>query len=203
MADALDAADLRMLHVVGNSLGGWVALDLARVRPLASLTLLSPAGIWPGNTPAYCVPSLRATRWLVVHASATLLRLVDRRAGRVLVLGQSHGRPTRTNPAQAREDIHLVSIGTGFEATLAETARLRFCGCPEDLRTFPPVTVAFGSRDRILLRRRWRATVELPLGATVQTLRGCGHVPLADAPAAVAELIVTAAVPPRPAASAT
>jgi pimeloyl-ACP methyl ester carboxylesterase len=43
IADALDTTGVRRPHVVGNSLGGWIALELAALRPLASLTLLSPA----------------------------------------------------------------------------------------------------------------------------------------------------------------
>ena len=54
-------------HVVGNSLGGWVALEVAHSRPVSSLTLLSPAGLWPGNTPRYNQATLRATRWLARH----------------------------------------------------------------------------------------------------------------------------------------
>src|SRR5277367_3248910 len=33
-------------HVVGNSLGGWIALELARRNIPASVTALSPAGAW-------------------------------------------------------------------------------------------------------------------------------------------------------------
>src|ERR1700735_4128932 len=40
-------------HLVGNSLGGWVALELAAFRPAASLTLLGPAGLWHADTPWY------------------------------------------------------------------------------------------------------------------------------------------------------
>ena len=54
-------------HVAGNSLGGWVALELAALRPVASLTLLAPAGLWRDQTPLYCRASLRATRWLAHH----------------------------------------------------------------------------------------------------------------------------------------
>jgi pimeloyl-ACP methyl ester carboxylesterase len=41
-------------HVAGNSLGGWVALELAALTPVASLTLLAPAGLWRDQTPIYC-----------------------------------------------------------------------------------------------------------------------------------------------------
>jgi hypothetical protein len=44
--------------------------------------------------------------------------------------------------------------------------------------------MAFGSRDRLLLRRRWRRLDELPPGTHVGTLVGCGHVPLTDDPLA-------------------
>src|SRR4051812_5057883 len=43
VAQLLDELGLDTPHVAGNSLGGWVALELAAVRPVASLTLLAPA----------------------------------------------------------------------------------------------------------------------------------------------------------------
>ena len=51
--DVLDELGLEALHLVGNSLGGWVASELA-VRDcarLASLTLISPAGTRPPSPP--------------------------------------------------------------------------------------------------------------------------------------------------------
>jgi hypothetical protein len=66
-----------------------VALELARIRPAASLTLLSPAGLWRGRTPLYCRASLRTSRWLTRHAARPLCRLVSYRLGRALVLGQT------------------------------------------------------------------------------------------------------------------
>jgi pimeloyl-ACP methyl ester carboxylesterase len=108
VADLLDELGIERPHVVGNSLGGWVALELAHVRPVASLTLLSPAGLWRGGTPLYCRASLRASRWLSQHAAGTLSRLVNHRLGRILVLGQTHGRPSRMSPDQARAAILAV-----------------------------------------------------------------------------------------------
>lgn len=45
--DVLEAHDLANVHLVGNSLGGWIAAELAtrNCSRLASLTLLAPAGI--------------------------------------------------------------------------------------------------------------------------------------------------------------
>lgn len=53
--DFMAALDLRGVHVVGNSLGGWLALEIAvrSIERLASLCLLAPAGLFlPGKPPA-------------------------------------------------------------------------------------------------------------------------------------------------------
>jgi pimeloyl-ACP methyl ester carboxylesterase len=97
-ADLLDTLGIGSPHLVGNSLGGWVALELAHLRPTASLTLLSPAGLWRGNTPLYNRASLRASRWLTQHATGLLYWLVQSRLGRSLVLGQTYGQPSRMSP---------------------------------------------------------------------------------------------------------
>ena len=177
-------------HLAGNSLGGWVALELAGLGPVASLTLLSPAGLWKRHTPRYCRVSLQASRWLARHATGPLSRLVRFRPGRVFVLGQTHGHPARLTPGYARAAVQAMGTCPGFEATLAATARRRF------LATTPigaPVTVAFGSRDVLLLPRQSRHLDQLPAGTKAETLPGCGHVPMADDPVAVAELITRTA----------
>jgi pimeloyl-ACP methyl ester carboxylesterase len=55
-----------------------------------------------------------------------------------------------------------------------------------------PVTVAFGTRDRLLLRGSRRVD-QLPAGAQVVRLPGCGHLPMVDDPEAVAALIIASA----------
>ena len=157
---------------------------------MASVTLLDPAGLWKGDAPLYCRISLRTSRWLARRAGRLLSRLVNYRLGRALVLGQTHGHPTRLTPAYARETVTSMGTCTGFEATLAATARCRY------LATAPitaPLTLAFGSRDVLLLPRQSRHVDQLPPGTQAETLPGGGHVPMANAPAAVAELITRTA----------
>jgi pimeloyl-ACP methyl ester carboxylesterase len=182
VAGFLDDLGITAPHVAGNSLGGWVALELAGVQPVASLALLSPAGLWRRKTPLYDLVSLRATRWLAKHATGALCRLMTYRLGRILVLGQTHRQPSRITPDYARMAIRAMATCPGFDATL-EGTRLRcyLAGPPIDA----PVTVAFGSRDFILLNRQSRHLDQLPPGTRVGTLPGCGHIPMADNPDAV------------------
>jgi pimeloyl-ACP methyl ester carboxylesterase len=177
-------------HLAGNSLGGWVAAELAKTRPVRSLTLLSPAGLWRAGTPLYCMMSLRLSRWLATHAGRALSWLVGTRPGRVIVLGQMLGHPARLPAAQARSVVRALGICPGFDVTLKATARRRL----RDARQImAPVTVAFGSRDVVLLRHQSRNLGELPSGTRSAALPGCGHLPMTDDPARVAELIITSA----------
>jgi len=200
VASLLDDLGIESPHVAGNSLGGWVALELAAVRQVASLTLFAPAGLWRRDTPRYCQVSLRATRWLAKQAAAPLSRLVRFRLGRILVLGQTHGRPARMSAEAAQAAVRAIGAGAGFDAALRATTHTRYRSRGP---ITAPVTVAFGSRDFVLLRRQSRHLDELPVGARLVTLAGCGHLPVADDPTAVVATIRTTArvgpvvVPPR------
>ena len=50
------------MHVAGNSLGGWIALEMAAVAPdnVLSVTALAPAGLWHELPPRKFPPSLLA-----------------------------------------------------------------------------------------------------------------------------------------------
>jgi pimeloyl-ACP methyl ester carboxylesterase len=186
VAGLLDELGFDTPHVAGNSLGGWVALELAAVRPLASLTLLSPPGLWPVGTPLYCRLSFRASRWLARHGGRLLDAAIGTRVGRDIALGQVIGRPGQMSPEQARAGVHALGDAPAFDATFRATLHRRY-QAPHELDV--PTTLAFGSRDRLLLSRRWRRVGELPAGTRVESLPGCGHVPMTDDPAAVAALL--------------
>src|ERR687884_257289 len=57
VAELLDELGLESVHVAGNSIGGWVALELARLRRARSVTALSPGGLWGRKAPLF----IRAT----------------------------------------------------------------------------------------------------------------------------------------------
>ena len=48
IANLINQLDLPPVHLIGNSLGGWIALELAAAKPdlIASVTGLAPAGLW-------------------------------------------------------------------------------------------------------------------------------------------------------------
>jgi pimeloyl-ACP methyl ester carboxylesterase len=186
VAELLHELGIDRPDVVGNSLGGWIALELAAISPVASLTLLAPAGLWRRGTPLYCRISLRITRWACRHAAGGLSRLVAHPVGRILVLGQTHGRPTRVTPERARAEIAALGTAPGYDAALAATRHRHYRAGPA---LGAPATVAIGSRDLVLPTRRSRRLDQLPPGTRSAALPGCGHLSMSDDPAAVTALI--------------
>jgi pimeloyl-ACP methyl ester carboxylesterase len=184
----LDRLGVRNPSLAGNSLGGWVALEVAAVRPVAALALLSPAGLWKGRAPLYNRVSLRVTRWVAEHATGAVCRLMRYRLARLAVLGQTHGRPAGVTPEYARTAVRAMGTCSGFAATMRAAESRHFAAGP---RVTAPVTVAFGSRDLLLLRGSRHLDL-LPAGAVGRRLPGCGHVPMADDPVAVAAFVAAA-----------
>ena len=186
VAALLDELGIAEPHVAGNSLGGWVALELAAIRPVASLALLAPAGLWRHHTPRYVRTSLRATRWLAVHVPGVLSRMVGTRLVRLLVLGQTHGRPLAAPAEYARAAIRAMGTSPGFDAVFGASLDRRYL---RGGRIEVPVAVAFGTRDRLLLARQSRHLDQLPPGTRIVRLARCGHVPMHDDPEAVVRFI--------------
>lgn len=174
-------------HVAGNSLGGLLALELGREKLVRSVTALSPAGFWTQAERRYAFATLTAMR-----RGAKLLplpaieRLSRSAAGRAALTSTIYARPGRRSPEAVVAETLALREATGFDETLAAGVRVRFT---DDVPGVP-VTVAWGSKDRLLLRRQGiRAKHTLP-GARLVRLPGCGHVPMNDDPALVARVIL-------------
>jgi len=55
----VDQIGVQTMHVAGNSLGGWIALEMAAVAPdkVLTVTALAPAGLWHESPPRKIPPS--------------------------------------------------------------------------------------------------------------------------------------------------
>jgi pimeloyl-ACP methyl ester carboxylesterase len=174
-------------HVAGNSMGGAIALELARRRGIRSASAFSPAGFWTGPEARYCMTSLRTLGNAPRAARPLMEALARTRAGRVALFAQSFGYPTRMPAEEAVATLRDAWAAPAMAATLAAFAGYRFAA-GEQLRS-TPVAVAWGVKDRLLPYRLQapRARARLPWATHVAL--GAGHVPFWDDPAAVAEVI--------------
>lgn len=175
-------------HVAGNSLGGGLALELARRRAVASATALSPIGFWTPRELAFAQGSLRAARAIVRRLRPAMPALTRTAAGRVVLFSQIYGRPSRLPPDDALAAVDAFLGAPAFDAVLEASGHYRF-GAGDELRGVP-VTIAWGTRDALLIpRQAARARRLLPWAEHV-ALRGCGHVPCHDDPEAVAAVLL-------------
>jgi pimeloyl-ACP methyl ester carboxylesterase len=175
-------------HVAGNSMGGGLALELARRGSVASATALSPVGFWTPRELAFAQRSLRASRAIVRRLRPAVPALTRTAAGRTAMLAQVYGRPWRLSPDDAQAVIDAFLDAPAFEPALEAFGHYRF-GAGDELRGVP-VTIGWGTRDALLIpRQAARARRLLPWAQHV-ALRGCGHVPCHDDPEAVAAVLL-------------
>lgn len=187
LVEFLDRLGLERPHVAGNSLGGWLALELAKQGRARSATTLSPAGFHANLEQGFQHASLwlayRGARLLAPRAESVL----SRPRARKLLVGQLIGRPERMTPAQAAADMRALASAPWFEESLAAVNVDRF---RDGDRIDVPVTIAWGERDHLLLPHQARRAGRAIPRARVIVLRGCGHVPTYDDPSQVAQVLL-------------
>jgi pimeloyl-ACP methyl ester carboxylesterase len=175
-------------HVAGNSMGGGLALELARRRAVASATALSPVGFWTPQELAFAQRSLRTSRAIVKRLRPAVPTLTRSAAGRIAMFAQIYGRPWRLSPDDALAAVDAFLDAPAFEAALEAFGHYRF-GAGDELRGVP-VTIAWGTRDALLIPRQAKRARRLLPWAQHVALRGCGHVPCHDDPEAVAAVLL-------------
>jgi pimeloyl-ACP methyl ester carboxylesterase len=185
IADYFDESGLDKPHVAGNSLGGAIALELAVAGVVSSATALSPAGFYTE------AERKRALRILSGMRRNTFIPAPVMKAGlrlgfvRALSFKELVADPLRLAPERAFGDALSMRQGKGFRPVAKSALDYRFQGEPG-----VPVTVAWGEQDRILKPNQAQRARELLPRASHESLPGCGHVPMSDAPDLVASLIL-------------
>jgi pimeloyl-ACP methyl ester carboxylesterase len=171
-------------HVVGNSLGGAISLELAARGLVSSATALSPAGFFGRFDRFQALGTLTMLR-LLSQAPDFVLRLVAKtRLGRRLIGFVLYSHPERFTAEEAFEDAVALKRCRGFEGVAKAGLRYRF-GSVVDV----PTTIAWGTRDRILPYKQAASAADLLPDAHHVPLPGCGHVPMIDDPYLVLDLV--------------
>jgi pimeloyl-ACP methyl ester carboxylesterase len=172
-------------HVAGNSLGGALALELAKAGAARSATLLSPAAFMSPWQRQYALAALGLHKRLS-QAPEPLLRRVARSPSlRTALSFMIYGRPGNLTAEGALADMLALRRSISFKTVVRDNADYHFAG---EVRV--PVTVAWAQRDYILWPMQARVARERLPGARHTTLTGCGHVPMADDPELVANTIL-------------
>lgn len=186
----LDAAGFDTAHIAGNSLGGWVALELAKRGRARTVVCLSPAGGWAEGDER---ERRRLTGWFQRSRKGTAFAyprarsLVTRPRLRKLMFRDVLVHGERVPPAEAAHMMLGVLECSIFEDFMANVER---DGPAADLdRIACPVLIGWGERDRIFPVDRYVETFADVPGLEVIRLPGCGHIPMYDDPDLIARTI--------------
>ncbi len=194
LADALEAdldeLGLERLHLLGNSLGARLALELAARGRALSVVAISPSGVnWPIE---------RAYQGLVMTANRLAMRtlrpLIEPAAGsqlgRAVLLAGMRSTPWRASEAEAK------ALRGGFAGAEKFWSALLWgvlLDLPTGLRRIKvPVVLAQGTADLIGGGQTPRFLFLIP-GSRFVPLWGAGHAPQSDAPTAIIDLVHRAA----------
>ncbi|MGQ4329380.1 alpha/beta fold hydrolase [Streptomyces hayashii] len=182
-----EAMELDRPHVAGNSLGGLLALELGREKLVRTVTALSPAGFWSETERRYAFGVLTTMRGISRRLPQPLVeRLASTAAGRTALTSTIYARPGRRSPEAVVAETLALAQATGFDETLKAGITVKFT---DDLPGMP-VTVAWGTRDWLLVRRQGVRVKQIIPAARLVRLPGCGHCPMSDDPALVARVIL-------------
>jgi pimeloyl-ACP methyl ester carboxylesterase len=194
---AMDEAGFETAHLVGNSLGGYIALQLAARDRARTVVALAPAGGWASGDESYRdllafqSTLLETVKTLAPHAEAVLAsREGRRRATQHITVRFEHipvellahqMRGVAGSPAATALIEHALRHGWSFDAE----------------RIACPVRVVWGTEDRLLpwpsAAARFRDE-RLPQADWV-VLDGVGHCPQLDVPLETAQLILGFSAP--------
>jgi pimeloyl-ACP methyl ester carboxylesterase len=187
---AMDEAGFETAHLVGNSLGGYVALRLAERGRARSVVAFAPGGGWPADDPA----AERGEHFATMHE---LLQTAAVHADAIVATPEGRRRATQYTTVEYEHIppellAHQIRAAARCEVPtmLASARRSGWSIDPE--RITCPVRIVWGTEDKLLpwpeaaarYRDEW-----LP-NADWVVLDGVGHLPQLDVPVETAQLIL-------------
>jgi pimeloyl-ACP methyl ester carboxylesterase len=185
VAQALGELGIDRPHIAGNSLGGWVALELGLAGAAASVTAIAPAGLWPEPL----LPKASVTHRLAKALRPLAVSAVSTRAGRRVLLASAMAHPDRMGAGDAARLVGAYARAPGFIA-VNDAMRAGHFTTLDRLRV--PVTLVWPDHDRLIER-----PLSIPAAVRNVVLTDAGHIPMWDAPEQLVAVLLDASDSPR------
>lgn len=196
----LDAVSFDRPDIVGHSLGGWIAMELAKRGRVRSIVAISPAGQYTDEEMrrigTLMLRSNRMARWLLPLGR----RVVRTAIGRKALLADSCVDPRRIPPEDAERIVMNIAKCPNPKGVIGalkdENGKAtRFKG-GERVRC--PVLIVLPDADRFFTRFHAERYAEVLPEATIEVVPDCGHSAMFDHPELVSSKILSySAAAPR------
>lgn len=184
-AAILDALGLREAHVLGHSMGGYVALTLALRHP-AKVRSLILVGTSPGGPDTHPVPQETLAVW---QLAGTLSPIEYARVSMPKSFGPGW---TERHPAEFESILaRRLEFPTPTASWLAQYgACVEYVGRGVDVGAIAkPATVIHGERDGVVPQHNGRLLAQRLPGAKFVSLPDTGHLPMLEDPPGFARLV--------------
>lgn len=182
----LDALGVGRVHVLGDSLGARIAIELARRDRALSVVAIAPSGLNVVPERIYQGAAMSTSRLLMRGLRPVIATMARSALGRTALLTGLRSQPWNASAIEARALLGGFGEAEGYW-------RLLFWGILADLPTGLqhircPVVLAQGTADLISSMQTPRYLLAVP-GSTFQPLMGAGHAPQSDAPDAILRMV--------------
>jgi len=193
MTKQMDELGIEKAHIAGNSLGGWIALEMAAAFPdrVLSVTGLAPAGLW-------LVPTTQRT---LLGASSRIMaqysykfadQIVKQEWARKIGFAEVSPRWREFSNDVMVDAVVAYGGSNGYFPAWDGMLTRRF---DKSISETIPVTILFGDSDNTLPAQTSQERTLAPAHARWITLSQSGHAPMWDSPLdCVAEIIHTASL---------
>ncbi|RBY86182.1 alpha/beta fold hydrolase [Blastococcus sp. TF02A-26] len=182
----LDAEDVERVHVLGNSLGARLGLELAKRGRARSVVAIAPSGL--NVPPERLVQGTgMAVARVVGRTVSPLIEPLSRSAlGRTALLATLKARPWSASPEETLGVREGFADSRDYWRTLLWALLL---DVPRGMdRIDCPVTLVQGTADWIASGQTVRYLPWIP-GSRFRPLLAAGHAPQSDRPATIVELV--------------
>lgn len=178
---------IEKFHVAGNSLGGWIALEMAASRPkqILSVTGLAPAGLW--LTPASARLPSEARLYYLAKTLKPFIKMALK-SKQMRKIGFKRVSPKwqeLSNETCFDASIAMTNCRGYFPAWDGMTGRRFDAKVPESVK----VTILFGDSDNTLPADVSQERSLAPSHCRWLVIENCGHAPMWDHPELVAKAI--------------
>lgn len=184
--DVMEALELERPYVVGESLGGWIAAEMAALRPkeVGRLGLVAPLGLWRDEAPVVDLFGL------MVHELVPYLyhNLECPAAQRMMALTKLFS--SRDDRTQEQIEI-LIAMSRGFRTAAKFLFPIPENGLERRLwRITAPTLIVWGEQDRFISPTYGEIFRKKISRAEFITLPNTGHVISLESPEPLAEALL-------------
>ena len=175
-------------HIVGNSLGGWIALEIAAAFPekVKSVTALAPAGLWLA-TFVQRLAGAATLRTFARNLASLAPKILKNEWARQIGFSKISPRWRSFSYDLCLDATNAMANSVGYIPAWDGMLKKRFAS---KIDSKIPVTIIFGDSDNTLPAVSCQERAMVPVHAQWITIAESGHAPMWDHPNEVASYIL-------------